>query len=141
VSLSAIAEVKSHVRIPVIGNGGIESVQDATDMVSVSGCDGIMIGRGALARPWLPGKIMRHFVRCSAADQPVAVLDVIRSHLAFQREWWDMATAVRRMRKYLAWYSKGLAGGAAFRRVIFQTEDPGLVMECVEEFFGKVVEQ
>lgn len=140
VSLGAIAQVKSLVRIPVVGNGGIDSVKDATEMVDVTGCDGIMIGRGALARPWLPGKIMRRFGQDGTVDRPVALLDVVRSHLEFQREWWDVETAVRRMRKYLAWYSKGLPGGAAFRRLVFQTDDPGHVMECVEQFLGKVVE-
>lgn len=140
ISLTAIAQVKAHVRIPVIGNGGIDSVQDAAEMVGVTGCDGVMVGRGALARPWLPGKIMRCFGEGDGSSHPIALLDVVRSHLEFQREWWDRETAVRRMRKYLAWYSKGLPGGSTFRRMVFQTDEPEHVMERVEEFLGKVVE-
>jgi tRNA-dihydrouridine synthase B len=140
VSLQGIAQVKAGVNIPVIGNGGIDCVEDAKNMLDATDCDGVMIGRGALQRPWLPGKIMRRLVCGDATDRPVGLLDVVRSHLEFQREWWDAETAVWRMRKYLAWYSKGLDGGSTFRRLIFQADHPARVMECVEEFMGKVVE-
>lgn len=140
VSLNGIAQVKASVKIPVIGNGGIDSVQDAKEMLEATHCDGVMVGRGALQRPWLPGKILRRLVNGDAAEQPVRLIDVVRSHLRFQSEWWDDETAVWRTRKYLAWYSKGLDGSSTFRRLIFQAKDTARVMECIEEFLGKVVE-
>ncbi len=57
-SMDVIQQVKESVRIPVIGNGGIVEVQDAVAMMERTGCDGVMIGRGALGRPWLPGRVL-----------------------------------------------------------------------------------
>jgi len=119
-SLQVIEKVKQAVGIPVIGNGGILEVQDAEAMLTLTGCDGIMVGRGALGRPWLPGLLLER-----------------REHFQFQLESWDVMNAVRRMRKHLAWYSKGFPRGSEFRQEVFRENDPAQVMNCVEKFFGK----
>jgi len=137
---SVVADVKQTVKIPVIGNGGILTVDDAAAMAEQTGCDGLMVGRGALGRPWLPGKILG----CSSSlstnsEQPVTYLEVIREHFRIHLELWDVFSAVRRMRKHLGWYSKGFFGGSEFRRAVFREEDPTRIMDSVEQFFGKVV--
>jgi tRNA-dihydrouridine synthase B len=137
-SLDVLEEVKQSVHIPVIGNGGIREVEDAVTMVASTGCDGVMIGRGAIGRPWLPGWILeRSNHGAGIPDRPSTFFDVIREHLGYMLEWWDRRTAVHRMRKHLACYSKGFADGAEFRRIALTQEDPDVLMHLVEKFFGK----
>jgi tRNA-dihydrouridine synthase B len=139
VSLDVIRQVKESVRIPVIGNGGIVQVEDAVTMMRETGCDGVMIGRGALGRPWLPGLVLMRFAGPRPGPEvEITFGEVIREHFGYMLEWWGTLTAVRRMRKHLAWYSKGFAGGCEFRQKVFRLEDPEQVMEYVEAFFGKV---
>jgi tRNA-dihydrouridine synthase B len=139
-ALSVIREVKQSVGIPVIGNGGILDVQDAVTMVEQTGCDGVMIGRGALGRPWLPGQILVRFGWDSnGSTRFTTFFDVIREHLQTQVRWWGATGAVLRMRKHFAWYSRGFPGGAEFRKKVFRLEDVDEVLDCVEKFFGKVM--
>jgi len=139
-SFSVVAEVKQTVKIPVIGNGGILTAGDAVAMVEQTGCDGVMVGRGALGRPWLPGKILAGpFSRLRDCGEAVTYLEVIREHFRAHLDLWDVFTAVHRMRKHLGWYSKGFFGGAEFRRSVFREEDPVRIMDSVEQFFGKAV--
>jgi tRNA-dihydrouridine synthase B len=139
-SLSVLQEVKAAVRVPVIGNGGITTVEDAQHMLSYTGCDGVMIGRGVLGRPWLPASILGALG--VAAGRPVKgtpLMDVIRMHFQYQMEWLDYLTAVRCMRKHLAWYSRGLADSTAFRRTVFREDDPDRVMAMLEHWFAEAV--
>jgi tRNA-dihydrouridine synthase B len=139
VSMDILRAVKNAVRIPVIGNGGITGVRDAMDMVKRSGCEGVMVGRGALGRPWAPGRILDALASgLSLEERTVSVLDVIRTHFSYQLQALDPFRAVRRMRKHLAWYSKGLRDGATFRRRVLRVEEPELVMQLVEEWFDNV---
>lgn len=140
VSLQVIQEVKLAVGVPIIGNGGIVNPEDAVTMMDDTGCDGVMVGRGALGRPWLPGRILS--LTGDAADagiKRVTLFDVIWDHFRYQLQWWDLLTAVRRMRKHLGWYSKGFANGAEFRHLVFREEDPARVMHSAREFFGEAL--
>lgn len=137
-SLDVLKEVKESVGIPVIGNGGILRVEDAITMVARTGCDGVMVGRGAVGRPWLPGWILEESTgRCGISDRLVTFLDVIREHFGYMLDWWDSRTAVHHMHKHLAWYSKGFAEGSAFRRTVFTLDDPDDIMNFAEKFFGR----
>jgi tRNA-dihydrouridine synthase B len=137
-SFDVLEEVKRSVRIPVIGNGGILRVEDAMTMMARTGCDGVMVGRGAVGRPWLPGWILEKSIgRAGISGRFLTFLDVIREHFDYMLEWWDCRNAVRHMQKHLAWYSKGFAAGSAFRRTVFTLDDPGAIMNYAEEFFGK----
>jgi tRNA-dihydrouridine synthase B len=138
-SMDVIQQVKESVRIPVIGNGGIVEVEGAVTMMEKTGCDGVMIGRGALGRPWMPGQVLSHFTgRPACCNRWSTFSEVIREHFRYMLEWWETLVAVRRMRKHLAWYSKGFSRGCEFRQKVFRLEDPERVMDHVEEFFGKV---
>lgn len=138
-SLDVLEEVKQSVRIPVIGNGGILRVEDAMTMVARTGCDGVMVGRGAVGRPWLPGWILEQSIgRAGIADRLLTFFEVIREHFEYMLEWWDCRNAVRHMQKHLAWYSKGFDEGSTFRRTVFTLEDPDALMNHAEKFFGKV---
>jgi tRNA-dihydrouridine synthase B len=99
-----------------------------------------MIGRGAMGRPWLPGQILVQFgLSTNGSNRLSSFFDVIRAHLELQVEWWGRLGAVLRLRKHLAWYSRGFPGAADFRKQVFRLEDPDEVLDCVEKFFGKVM--
>ncbi len=137
--LDVIADLKGALKIPVIGNGGINSVEDAMRMVNLTNCDGVMVGRGALGRPWFPSQLMKTISGEShETDRDLTYSDIIRKHMDFELEWWGGLKAVRKMRKHLAWYSKGFDRGAEFRHKVFRLEDPDRVVDSVEKFFGKV---
>jgi tRNA-dihydrouridine synthase B len=139
VSMDILGEVNEAVGIPVIGNGGITGIADAVDMMNRSGCEGVMVGRGSLGRPWTPGRILKGFAQgVLTEERTISVLEVIRRHFRYQLEALDTLRAIRRMRKHLAWYSKGLSDGAAFRRDVLQIEDPEGVMHLVEKWFQGV---
>lgn len=114
-----IRDVKNAVKIPVVGNGDIYSAEDAQRMLKDTGCDGIMIGRGALGNPWLFREILcalrgTEFTPPSKAER----LDTAVSHVTGIVEDKGEAIGVPEARKYLAWYTKGMYGGAAVRAKI-----------------------
>ena len=142
VSMDILREVKNAVQIPVIGNGGITGIHDALDMMKRSGCEGVMVGRGALGRPWAPGRILEALAEGSSVEEgTISLSGVICTHFRYQLEAFEQLRAVRRMRKHLVWYSNGLSCGAAFRRQVFQVEEPEAVMQLVEKWFDRVTAQ
>lgn len=94
----AIAEIKSLVKIPVIGNGDVRTVADIARMKQVTGCDAVMIGRGAVANPWIFSRLDRHEV------PPEAVQEVVREHLARNIQFYGEADGRRLFRKHAIQY-------------------------------------
>lgn len=94
----AIAEVKSLVKIPVIGNGDVRSVADIARMKQVTGCDAVMIGRGAVANPWIFSRLDRHEVT------PEAAQEIVREHLARNIQFYGEADGRRLFRKHAIQY-------------------------------------
>jgi nifR3 family TIM-barrel protein len=105
-----IAEVVGAVRIPVVGNGDVRSVDDARAMVAATGCAAVMIGRGALGRPWI-------FRGAAVSRDERAV--VIRRHCALIEAQLPERPALMQLKKHLAWYSEGLPFAARARPAIF----------------------
>jgi tRNA-dihydrouridine synthase B len=142
-SLSVIRGVKESVGIPVIGNGGVVDIATARTMLGETGCDGIMIGRGALGRPWFPQQVMENLGPGTPENKPaITILKVIQMHYSFAYQRWGIEKTVRRMRKHLGWYSRGFPHGAEFREQVFREDDPARIGELVETFFGEAfVEQ
>ena len=117
----AIARMKAAVTtVPVLGNGDIWSADDAIAMVAETGCDGVVIGRGCLGRPWLFSDLARVFAGEPAKGPPElgVVVATARRHLALMLDWYDDEVGVvRRFRKHLRWYLQGYpVGGDAHRR-------------------------
>lgn len=118
VDYGIIADVKKAVDIPVIGNGDITDEQSATIMYEKTNCDGIMIGRGALGNPWLFRRLNAYFSECrvlpdvSINEKMVVMLKHIQKIIEYKGEY----TAMREARHHAAYYTKGLRGGAAFRK-------------------------
>ncbi|RFU66893.1 tRNA dihydrouridine synthase DusB [Peribacillus saganii] len=115
-----IREVKNSVKIPVIGNGDVETPQDAERMLSETGVDGVMIGRAALGNPWMIYRTVKYLETGELVDEPGVreKMDVCILHMdrliALKNEY----IAVREMRKHAAWYLKGVRGNAKARKGI-----------------------
>ncbi|MSN27372.1 MAG: tRNA dihydrouridine synthase DusB [Geobacter sp.] len=112
-----IREMKKALSIPVLGSGDLFTAPDCLRMLQETGCDGIMIARGALGNPW----IFRQAIELadSGSCTPVATVeraDTIVSHLALFTEDCGEAVAVREMKKHIGWYAKGFAGASDIRR-------------------------
>lgn len=120
-----IADVKNAVSVPVIGNGDVMTGQDAIDMMAQTGCDGVMVARGAMGNPW----IFRDAVALWRGEElPEAPTDEERlkmliKHLELVIEDKGERIAVREIRKHVGWYIKGMHGAAAFRRQVNQIDD------------------
>ncbi|MGW3680967.1 tRNA dihydrouridine synthase DusB [Streptomyces prasinus] len=116
----AIARLKEHVpEIPVLGNGDIWSADDALRMVRETGCDGVVVGRGCLGRPWLFADLVASFEGRDDFRRPALreVADVMVRHAGLLGEWiGDEARGVIDFRKHVAWYLKGFAVGSEMRR-------------------------
>jgi len=104
----------------VLGNGDIWQASDAVRMVAETGCDGVVIGRGCLGRPWLFGDLARAFAGqpVPAAPTLAEVTAVLRRHAHLLAEWLTEPVAVRDVRKHVGWYLQGYpVGGDARRRL------------------------
>ncbi len=111
---SFIKRVKEIVSCPVIGNGDIDSPESASEMLETTGCDGVMIGREALSRPWIFRQINEGDFIPSGEER----LSVIKKHYSMAMEFYGEYVAVPLMRKQLHCYIKGLPGAAKLREKI-----------------------
>ncbi|MFF2845880.1 tRNA dihydrouridine synthase DusB [Streptomyces sp. NPDC058001] len=116
----AIARLKEHVpEIPVLGNGDIWSAGDALRMMRETGCDGVVVGRGCLGRPWLFGDLVAAFTGTGAVAAPSLreVASVMVRHATLLGEWLgDEPRGVIDFRKHVAWYLKGFSVGSDMRK-------------------------
>ncbi|HRC64633.1 MAG TPA: tRNA-dihydrouridine synthase, partial [Dermatophilaceae bacterium] len=116
----AITALKQAVTtIPVLGNGDIWSADDAVRMVAETGCDGVVVGRGCLGRPWLFADLAAAFEGSTVRVQPTLgeVADTMRRHAAYLVEFYDDENrGCRDIRKHIAWYLKGFPAGGTMRQ-------------------------
>ena len=126
---SAIGELKAALEIPVLGNGDLWEAADALRMVRETGCDGVVVGRGCLGRPWLFGDLVSAFDGADVVHRPglAEVADVMRRHAALLgEELDDEGRGCRDFRKHVAWYLKGFSVGSTARYAL------GLVSSLAE---------
>jgi tRNA-dihydrouridine synthase B len=136
-----IGALKAALKIPVIGSGDVRSPEDAARMLDVTGCDAVMVGRGAMGNPWLIAGIIAHlaghpFCPASLADRE----ETIRRHLALVVDYYGETAGTRDFRKHLLWYTKGLRGGAQFREVAGRITDRASVWKALEDYFRTLAE-
>lgn len=112
-----IKAVKNAVRIPVIGNGDVQTVEDCERMYEYTGCDLVMIGRGSYGRPWLFGQIRDYFEGRTPRPEPSLEekLTIMRKHIGLLVEDKGERTGMKEARRQAAWYIKGIDGAAELR--------------------------
>jgi len=119
-----IRQVKEAVSIPVIGNGDVTSPQKAEELVKQTGCDGIMIARGAQGNPWIFSEMITYEETGTLPERPgkEEVRDMMLRHARLQLKYKGEFIGIREMRKHVAWYTKGLSGSAKLREEINKVE-------------------
>lgn len=135
-----IAAVKAEVGIPVIANGDISTPEQVKEVLEYTGADGVMIGRAAQGRPWMFREI-QHYLDTGEALPPPEVEEIHRvliAHLNELYEFYGDYTGVRVARKHISWYTKGLAGSAAFRHTMNQLETSAEQLAAVNGFFAQL---
>ena len=120
---STIADLKAAVTtIPVLGNGDIWEAADAVEMMRSTGCDGVVIGRGCLGRPWLFRDLVAVFAGAPVPAPPTSgeILDMVRSHGALLADWFGERSGMKEMRKHTGWYLQGFSVGRPVRNALRQ---------------------
>ena len=132
-----IAAVKAAIGIPVIANGDITTPERARDVLAYTRADAVMIGRAAQGRPWMFREIS-YFLATGTHLAPPSVQEIHRvlvAHLHDLYAFYGEHTGVRVARKHISWYTKGLAGSAAFRHAMNQLQSCSEQLAAVETFF------
>lgn len=133
-----IAKVKQAVSIPVIGNGDVTDGPSAEQMLKETGCNGIMIGRAVRGNPWIFREIEHYLATGEQLERPKQqeVCDMILQHAGMELELKGEYTAVREMRKHIAWYTVGYPHSASLRRKINEIETYPELEQAVHRIFA-----
>jgi nifR3 family TIM-barrel protein len=136
-----IASLKQHVSsVPVLGNGDIFEADDARAMMAQTGCDGVVIGRGCLGRPWLFAELSAAFTGTPAATPPTLgeVAAIILRHGELLTDHFGEDKGMRDIRKHVAWYLHGFPAGAELRRSLALVKTLSELRALVEQLDGDV---
>ncbi len=133
--LDIIKKVKEAVKIPVIGNGDVIDGETAKNMFERTGCDAIMIGRASNGNPWIFNQIINYLNNGIVVEKPTKeeIKNMIIKHLNMLIEYKGEYTAIREMRKQIAWYIKGLPNATVIRNEINKIEDIVILKEKIRE--------
>lgn len=137
-----IQNVKSAVKIPVIGNGDVVTEEDAKTLLETAKVDGVMIGRGVYGRPWFPNQV-QHFLKTGeklAEPTLEEKFEIIKGHIAHIMEHHGEHTGMMMCKKHIGWYSKGLADSSSFRLAAMQATRYDELKNLVDNFFTKCIE-
>lgn len=129
--LDIIKEVKSNVKILVIGNGDIVDLKSANKMFEYTNCDGIMIARGAMGNPWIFKSILEGEEYIPTISE---LFETIRIHIKNQIKLDGEKQANLKLRKHIAWYLKGLKGNSNIKDMVNKAEDLGQVLKILAEY-------
>ncbi len=138
-----IRQAKARARIPIIANGDINTPEKAKFVLETTGADALMIGRAAQGRPWIFREIT-HYLNTGTHLPPPKVTEIhaiLRAHLEDIYAFYGRETGVRIARKHIGWYTKGMAGSAAFRYAMNQMSGILEQRRAVDHFFNTLAEQ
>jgi len=123
-SWDAIAELKQAVKIPVLGNGDIWEAEDALRMMRQTHCDGVIVGRGCLGRPWLFRDLADVFNGREPLDPPPfeVVLEIMFRHARILADWFGERLAMHSFRRHASWYTKGFRVSSEIRASLMRVE-------------------
>lgn len=134
---SRITELKRSVNIPVIGSGDLFSARDIFAMLDQTGCDGVMVARGALGYPWIFREALDILSgRDIHLPTPAEKLSTALRHLELFVDLAGERVAVQEMRKHFSWYSRGLTGATRFRTMVNIIEERETLIHVLHDFFG-----
>jgi tRNA-dihydrouridine synthase B len=135
-----IAEVKAHVRIPVVANGDIETPEDAKRVLEQTGADGLMIGRAAHGRPWLFREIEHYLARGERLPPPdlPTIRAVLLEHLEGLYALYGPEQGTRVARKHIGWTVRALPGGEAFRSAVNRIDVADAQHSAVNDYFDRL---
>lgn len=135
-----VKKVKEAVNIPVIGNGDIDSLQVAKEMLEKTNVDGIMIGRASLGNPWIFKQVIEYLKNGNILDAPTngEKLQTILRHIDLEVEEKGENIAIKEMRKHICWYIKNLKDATKLRERINQITKKEELIKCLVEYFSSL---
>jgi tRNA-dihydrouridine synthase B len=135
-----IGTVKKAVRIPVVGNGDVTTSSNVKRMFEETGCDGVMIGRGALGNPWIfrSPHSMPLGRKSDASPSLEEKKDMIHHHFSLTQTHYGERETVKRMRKHIYWYTKGLPSCASFHSTLSGLREKEALLEAIHSYFDFV---